>query len=208
MKTIIKLIMLLAVLGICIPAQAEILIYSKTIKCWVAENMGDDDWDIYIERIKGFLILEVVIEFDEIVDINDAVQIEYAKSGRERWVDIYFPEFDIEKITDGGKVQFVLTDPNFVDGDFWITMLTGAGKKYNIGLQHRQEIPRQLKGHTLWHDFLDINTICDMNMRIQQKFTKEANEGEMDLSDAYGIVQDWLGQRGWELNDLPPPPIE
>jgi hypothetical protein len=49
MKTLIRLITLLVVLAICLPTQADILIYSKTVKCWVAEDTGDEDWDINTE---------------------------------------------------------------------------------------------------------------------------------------------------------------
>ncbi len=197
MKTLIKFVILLTVLGICLPAQADILIYSKTTRSWTAENTGEDDWDIYTDRTKGFLILDVNIPEGRITGIDNAMQIDYGKYGAQRWTDIEFNNIEIERVGNNNNVQYVLTESDFDNGDFRVMMLAGDAVYYNIGLQNRQEIPRQLEGYTLQHDLSDINKMCEVDLRVQQKFTKQANMQGMNFNEAYDMVQDWLRQRGW-----------
>ncbi len=201
MKTLIKFIILLVVLGICLSAQAEILIYSVTTKCWAAEDMGSDNWDIYTDTIKGFLILDLIIEEGQITGFNNTMHIDYGRDRNENWTDVVTHNIEIERIEYDDNAQYILTESYSENSNFKVMMLTGEGKDYNIGLLQPQEIPRQLEGHTLWHDISDISKISDIKMRMEQKFTKEANEHRMDFNEACEMVQDWLRQRGWFGSD-------
>jgi hypothetical protein len=121
----------------------------------------------------------------------------------QKWTDVVSHNINIEKIGHDGNDQYILTESDFDNGDFWVMMLTGEARNYNIGLQNQPQIPRQLKGNILWHELSDINKICDIRLRVQQNFTKEANELEMDFNEAYSMVQDWLRQRGWYYSQEP-----
>lgn len=197
MKTLIRLVMLLVVLGICLPAQADILIYSMTTKYWAAEDIGDNDWDIFSATIKGYLILDLIIEEGQITGFDNAMHIDYGRDRNEKWTDEVTHNIDIEKILYDDNIQYILTESDFEDGNFRVMMLTGEGRDYNIGSQQLLEIPRQLEGRILWHDVSDISEISDVEMRIQQNLTKEANEQKMDFDEANEMVRNWLRQRGW-----------
>lgn len=201
MKTLIKFIILLIVLGTCFPAQAEILIYSVTTKSWAAEDMGSDNWDIYTDNINGFLILDMIIEEGQITGFNNTMHIDYGRNSNEKWTDVVAHNIEIERIGNDGNIQYILTESDFENSNFSVMMLAGEGRDYNIGLPQEQEIPRQLEGHILWHDISDISKISDIKMRVEQKFTKEANEHSMDFNETCDMVQNWLRQRGWLGSD-------
>jgi hypothetical protein len=197
MKTLIKFVMLLVVLGICLSAQAEILVYSVITKNWAAEDMGSENWDIYRDKINGFLILDLIIEEGQITGFNNTMHIDYGRDGNEKWTDIITHNIEIERIGYDDKVQYILTESESEESNFRVMMLTGEARNYNIGLQQPQEIPRQLEGYALWHDISDISQISDIKMRVERKYSKEANEYKMDFNETCNMIQDWLRQRGW-----------
>ena len=156
--------MLLAVLAFCLPADGEILIYRKTMKCFEADgevviDSPDWTWDAGDERVTGYLILEV--EYDEngeIIEINDAEQVEYWREpwseGGDRWYEQFVEGFDVERIEIEDRwgrpiVYWVLEDWDTWEDGIWFVMHKGKARMVNIGLvgdQRRNErLPRCLK---------------------------------------------------------------
>ena len=183
MKKLAKLVMLLAVLAFCLPADGEILIFNKTVKCWWADAQRivdgvDWTWQVGDERITGYLILDV--EYDEngeIDYINSAEQVDYWREGRERWYEQEGEGYDVERIEIPGRtelapptVYWVLEDwdtwSNGSDG-IWFVMLRGKARMVNIGLgwaaEEKREVASVLEGCCqYWENWLDEEPIPDI----------------------------------------------
>jgi len=216
MRTLAKLVMLLAVLAICMPAygqgEIDILIYAKTMDCW--EAWWDGDWDTDEDKITGFLVLEVLYdpETGEIQDILDAEQIEYWKDGRNKWYWQIEEEFLIERVEVDGEViwviEYILAED---DDEAQILMVRGVPKDMNIGLgrdaEDKREVARILKGYSLYLYISEgvEKEMCTITWRLQQRWTRLANhedecDGDFECA-IFDIVKAWLEDRGYDEVD-------
>jgi len=202
MKTLARLVVLLAILTICIPAQGEILIYSTLNNCWEALWDGVI-WNINERGRRGFLILDVEYDGDEIVGINSAYQADYGRDLR-WWVYWHYEEdYSLERIEVDGEVIWVIehvfaTDTNTAE----IIMLRGKPKNMNIGLGRdaKREVVRSLEGYILYLDLSGMGDIekemCTMSLRLHGRWTKCANnpdECNQDFECAiFDVVIAWL----------------
>ena len=204
MKTLTKFVMLLAVLAFCLPADGEILIYTKTMKCFEAEGEALDgdpfDW-LWVgdERITGYLILDVVYNGDGTIDfIDDAHQVEYWRDGGERWYEQWWEGYDVERIEVEDRwgrptVYWVLEDwwyDEIANGVAWeyigFAMYRGKARMANIGLgwteAERREVASMLEGCYLYFDwyldepdeYLEKGTCC-VTLRLHPWWTRLAN---------------------------------
>ena len=208
MKTMLKLVMLLAVLAICMPAQGEILIYSKAYHCWEAWQILDWNTDEWTQR--GYLVLDVSYdENGEIDAINDAEQIEFERDGRDKFYWQIGEEYIIERVDDGDEVIWVLEQLSG-DGEFSaeIVMLKGKARArfMNIGLgrDEQREVARVLDGYWLYLSMgMGVDKqMCTKTLRLQGRWTKLANDPEVGNQDfefsIFEIVKAWLELRGYE----------
>ncbi len=202
MKTLAKLVMLLAVLSTCMPAQGEILIYAKTLKCFEATEIAPDYWDVYDGSRKGFLILDVEYDQGKIVGINQAVQVEFGKDYDGKWFFQNYHEFGSERIVYNGVVYLVLEE-FYTNEELLIFTFRGKTKDMNIGLgrDEKREVPRRLEGFIIENydvDFL-YKRICSASLRFLNRWTQQANNpdiGNQDFEYAeYDIVKEWLISR-------------
>lgn len=210
MKTLVKLVLALVLFAVCVPAQGEILIYSKTYRCWEASEVFDDgvDWIVDEWTQRAFLVLDVDYdEGGEIDDIDGAEQIEYEKDVREKWYWQIKEDFMIERIEVDGEVIWVIEE---LQGDFepdWvdIMMVRGRAREMNIGLgrDDKKEVARVLNGYIMYLSLgMGIEkAMCTMSLRLQSRWTRLANDPEeceesFDCA-VYGIVKDWLERRGY-----------
>ena len=212
MKTLAKFVMLLVVLAFCLPADGEILIFTKTGKCFEADGERELDdgewlWGVWEERLTGYLILEV--EYDEngeIDYINHAEQVEYWREGRERWYE-QFPEwFDVERIEildrwDRPIVYWVLeawdTWEDEGEEGIWFIMLRGRARMVNIGLgwadEEKREVAAMLEGCCQewdWWEILDgpgteyiEKWMCCETLRLHPWWTRLANDPDVGDQD-------------------------
>jgi hypothetical protein len=204
MKSLMKLVVLLAVLAFCVPAQGEILVYSKLYNCWEAwEGLG---WNVEEWTQKGFLVLDVDFQNGEPNEILQADQIEFEKDGRDKVYWQIEEEFVIERIEVDDEVIWVLEQ---MDGDEFfavILMVKGKAKDMNIGLGRgaQREVARTLTGYMLYLNLgMGVDKeMCTYSLRLHSRFTKLANdpeEGNQDFDFArVNIVKAWLTNRGYE----------
>lgn len=200
MKTLVKLVILLAVLAICMPVEGEILIYKKTVKCWDA--IEDEPWDVEEFTIRGYLVLDVNhVNGDVIVEAS--AQVEYWKDDDgNKWWDVNEENFYVIRV-ENDEVEWVLaeadTDPN-QQGE--ITMLKGKARDMNVGFRNnnKREVPRRLSGELqrLWTDEGDWLSICEWELRLKTQWTKWTNENRDDINDAINNIIVWLEDRGYE----------
>jgi hypothetical protein len=209
MKTLVKLVMLLAVLAICMPAQGEILIYSKLYRCWEAWEVFDDgvDWEIDEWVQKGFLVLWVEYdENDEIDEILGSYQIEYEREGRDKWYWHYGEDYIVERVDVGDEVIWVLEEIYGDELEVEILMVRGKPRDINVGLgrDEKREVARALKGNIMYLYLGEgvEKAMCTLSLRLHNKFTKLANdpeEGDQDFEYAvFNVVIAWLEDRGYQ----------
>ena len=210
MRTLVKLIVLLALLAICMPAQGEILVYSKVYHCWGAEEIIDDgvDWDIWDYTQRGFLVLDVVFdEFGEVVGIEEAVQIEFWREDlRDKYYYVDGEDFFIERVDDGDEVFWVLEQLYGTEGEAEILMVKGKPRVISIGLgrerEDRREVARALSGYWLYLYLDEVidKEMCTFSLRLQGRFTRLANDpdfGDQDFGTTIDAIIDWLEDRGY-----------
>jgi hypothetical protein len=192
-----KLGILLVVLILGVSSHAEILIYSTTIKGFASEGHGlydpqdqsreDWKWGADERMDKGFLILDVEIDTKtQLVEINQATQIEYWKNGNLKYYEQVSCNLDIDRIEVGEKTYWVLRDifaP--AESQVLVFMAEGQVRSTNIGLgsrENQRQVPLELTGLAL--TFLQSRSgsvesineeIFVISLRLHKKWTKMAN---------------------------------
>ena len=196
MKTGAKLIMLLAVLAICMPAQGEILVYRKTIRCEGAEY-GDVN-DIYRETIRGFLVLDVTYEDNEISAINSAYQWEYGRYEGEKWADgePESHEFEYQRFADDRQVLYSFAELGEDEGSDAFEALVLQGKARSTRLDPN-EIPISLAGYGVFNYTEDEVGMCQFRLRLDRRATRMAAEEGYDVGDVLDEIYAWLIDRGY-----------
>ena len=177
MKTGAKLIMLLAVLAICMPAQGEFLIYKVNGRDKGAESNGSDE--IFTDSSRSYLIIEVVYEDGVIVDMNpQAYTVEYWREGRDKFWEVNedLDELVIQRFDDGRRVLYSLANVNEIEGSyvFFASLLHGRAQTPRVfdGV----EVPMTLSGYTLENIVGDESTIIKVNCRLENRGTRDINE--------------------------------
>jgi len=205
MKTLAKLVMGLAVLAVCLPADGEILIYSKIMTSFEAEGqpIPDDgtDWAVDDARRTGYLILDVEYVDGQIVAVHNAVQIEYWREAWERYYRQIDHEFGVERFQVDGVVYWILEELSEEEGGLRFVILKGKARNANIGLGWavQREVPYVLDGALLHRVSLDgyvYKRACSVSLRISLWWTRLANhpiigDGSFEFAEQ-DIVKAWL----------------
>ena len=199
MKTFIKLVMLSAILVVFVPAQAAVLVYDKTVKCWeAAEGEG---WEVTQDTVRGYLVLEVVYdENNQIDEILYAYQVEYYINdiGEKEYSEEEH-NFDVERVVDGNRVTWVLVESNSGEGSDEILMLRGRARNVRIGNGDPNEVARDLDGNHLAYQTGEGDQLqmCDLDLRLDRSLTRSYNRDGFDAFDALDDIENWLEARGY-----------
>lgn len=203
MKTFVKLVMLSAVLAICVPAQAAVLVYNKTIKCWEAAE-GIAEWEVSQDTVRGYLVLEVTYDENNQVDeILYAYQVEYyINDGDEKEYSEEEHNFDMERVVDGNKVTWVLVESNPGEGSDEMLMLRGKARNSRIGNGDPNEVARNLDGNHLAYSIGggDQLQMCNLDLRLNCSLTKSYNKEGFDVFNALDDIENWLEDKGYNPN--------
>ena len=206
--------MLAALLGMCLPAHGEILIYRKSMMCFEADgeaipdNGPEWDWNVDDGRVTGYLILDVQYDDNgEILEVDDAVQVEYWREGRDRFYTQIYHTLQVQRIEVDGTVYWLLGE--FVlEGETAVAfmMVRGKARNINIGLgwDERREVAQTLTGAVLIA-FQELEftytRICNASFRLHTWWTRLANDpdvGNQDFEFAdFEIVKAWLEWLGY-----------
>lgn len=174
MKTWAKLMIFLIIFVFCIPARGEVLIYTKTLKCWAAGEIDEDSWDIDELRVRGYLVLDV--NYADMTIVNSR-QFEYWKEGRDKLLVDFEHEFNFKRIIDGRTIEWLLIEEDVTTYDTELLMLRGAARDYDIGGAGQNEVPRQLTGYRLVsRDEGEQAQICEWKLRLQSNWTSLTND--------------------------------
>ena len=161
MKILAKLIVIIFMLAICLPAEGEILIYSKISDGFEAGGVETSysiesiftefEWNAGERTYRGYLLLDVEFNSDnQLAAINRAAQFDYWKDGENRYYEQRQLDFNVERIQVDEQVFWTLTDINTPQDDqVEIFMVSGSAGLNNIAMissPNNKEIPLLLKG--------------------------------------------------------------
>lgn len=200
MKVLAKLIMLLIVLAVCVPANADILIYKKTLQCWNAYSPGVGIWNVDKSRIRGYFILEVNYNPDgTLAGIVDAAQVDYWRDRQEgKLYEVIDHDFDIIRVVDRRSVIWVFVQSEIDVDDINLIMLRGGARKTYIGSSTNMEAPKKINGDQLFYwDDGDWLITCKWSLRFYKKFTEWSNTDQDDLYTATTNIEAWLINSGY-----------
>lgn len=208
MKKLSTIICILTVLMMCLPADGEIIIYRKLLKCWQATEDGEQ-WTVSDQKIKGFLVLDIVYDANGAIDsIDDAYQVEYGKNseGNKVYSSTEHDGLDVVRVQGDNSVEWIFVETDFSGDSGDITLLRGAAVSSRIGNADPNEVARQLNGKLLSYspdEGADVFEICQWNLRLHQSWTKLANEEGLNIYDALDlIIEFWLNWRQYEPGEL------
>jgi hypothetical protein len=140
MKAIAKLVVLLILLGVCLPAYGEIIIYSFTNTNSEYNNDSESGGYVGSEAEKGYIILEVTYNEDGTITIDNATLISYWKDGSDKWYEqMDLEELGLERIVYGSndsKVRWMV----YQEGEGSMLILTGRAYNKNIGAAENREV--------------------------------------------------------------------
>jgi hypothetical protein len=193
-------------LAICMPARSEILIYKKTLKCLTASE-DDELWDVEYEIEKGFLVFDVGYDPNgAITSIHDVDQIDYERSGRNKWYYLRDPWFDFARteIEKGILWVFMEKDTDSIEGEILVMTGKAKDKKIGLGRDEPRGVAKTIKGKILadWITGEGILQICTISLRLHSGWTKRANDadqGNQDFDYAVSdIVMAYLDDKGYQ----------
>ncbi len=198
MKTLTKLIMLLAVLAICMPAQGAVLVYKQTLQCWDA-NEAEIGWDVEDTRVRGYLVLEVIYDKDgSIASIPNATLIEYDRREKLFWEINH--TFNVVRVVNGDKIEWVLVESITDKAQADLTMLRGIARDTRIGVDDSNEAARLLKGHLLsyWTNESQSLQMSQYKLRLYSSLTRLYNKEGLDFDAAVYRTVGALLWKGYE----------
>ncbi len=199
MKKFINMLGVLSFLIVCLPAEGEILIYRKNIKCWDAVE-DDGQWSVIDEKGRGFLVLDIEYDEEGAID-NIAYAYEYEYGRNSEGVRVYSStehEFDVVRVQDGNVVAWVLVITTLSGDGGQIMLLRGNASNFRIGNDDPNEVARGLEGGILNYspdEGADVLDMCQWELRLHQGWTKRANRDAFTIYDALDFVEIWLDLR-------------
>ncbi len=200
MRILLKIGVLIILFVICIPAQGDILIYNKTVKCWNATET-DGEWTVESEKIRGYLVLEVTYDVNGVFEtIEEAVQVEFYRDSNGKWYDTVEHDFDFARVV-GDNVQWVLVESTLADPEAEMLMLSGRVRTTRIGLSEPNEVALALKGDLLNYDPAEDNDLlqmCQWSLKLNRLWTRWMNIDDLDAEQTYEFLVTILETKGYD----------
>jgi len=190
-----KLVMLLAVLALCMPAYGEILVYKVSGR---AKGIDIDDQVMGTAKFRGYHVVDV--NFNGEPNIEDDVLIVY---GRDENGDKIGGGYG-EAIAD-----FMQVDIASFAWAVWLNLddqvigtVTGKARERNIGADDDEIVALRMKGHLLvdgvvpptFHDSVGSGKI---SARLKRKWTRDYNEEGANVNDVVDEIIDYLIDKGY-----------
>lgn len=199
-----KLLVLVFVAAMCLPAYGEILVYKFTCSCnpWI--GFTDSNWTagtVGTKQINGYCVLDVNMATG---DLNpDPTLIFYGKDGKDKWGtsfdlsvagdQIYFTIFDIVGTTNGGI--YVYTEENDDQdrvGNI-VSNLYGKIAYVDIGKgpKDKKYLPTSLKGTVeFWGEAAgNFEAFGAVTVTLDSKYTKPANKPGEEATQADTVTK-------------------
>jgi hypothetical protein len=207
MKALARLVLVLVVLGFCLPSYGEILVY-KCTGTGTEFDKGEDGWELNKKTYKGYVVIDVDYTTNT---IRQAELISYRKHGEGKWFEQNPLDLELVRVIYDTKIQWVvmqkgvlLEGEEIVAGGF--AMLAGQARNRNIGIEETKEVPSSLSGYDLWDEtdegggrYLSMSKIT---LTLYPSWTYWANgddedEGNQDFELTKQMIKDYLIGKGY-----------
>jgi hypothetical protein len=199
MKKLLAMLVLLMLLGLCVPSFGNYVLIYRCIISGKALNV--DENTLSSGKMKAFLVIEIDdgCEPGDYAFIGDASLVLYDR--------VPGPKYYAELDNDEGPLEVSLTltpEPGNEDlaaielwqeeGTYWCAMLTGKLKVVDVGLGGKSVAPTSLSGRMVidgsFFDQADLMGSADIVANLDKSLTKKANQAEMSV---WGVVFDTGG---------------
>jgi hypothetical protein len=206
MRTLGKMAALLVVLGFCLPAHGEILVYKLTQSgtFWWPEGEG---WASDKGTWKGYVVVD--IDYTDNT-ITQAMGIGYERDADGKWFEEDPLQLELVRVETGTKVQWVIVDKEAeFDGETVVSgfflMLAGPARDRNVGTGEKQEVANTLKGYVLEGENQEGNQdlgMSSLSVTLYPAWTYWANgdgddEGNQDFDATTQMIEDYLSGKGY-----------
>jgi len=203
MKTLAKLVMVLAVLALCLPAYGDVLVYKISIK---ASGFDINAGEAGKVKARGYLVVD--FDLTVLADMQsgdseelDAELVLYGKEGGYKWrKTVVVDTFDITFVEVGNRSKPHTVAEMEVDvrEGTVVAILAGPDKSTDIGLSRKYYVPAGLKGSALvsGDSYMGSGKI---SVKLDSTATKDANlylGGDSD--DTVEGLEDYLQDKGHE----------
>lgn len=197
-----KLVILFVVLGVCLPAYSDVLVYKTTLSGDVMGTGG-----MKKGKIRGYLVLELTSFSLSDWQVTGAEHVLYMKDGKKKWRSSYQAGYlQLYRYQVTSKKGMLLVDSGFnydlanCYGSVESVMY-GEVKRTLVGTgSAKPKIPRRLKGHGLVYG----DTVDDWSgsgkqiTKLHRKKTKNANKNGKSLSDVVEGIENSLAAKGYK----------
>jgi hypothetical protein len=208
MKTLAKVIMLLVVLGFCLPSHAEILVYKGT-QNGTSYDLQQEEWTVDKESGPMYIVMDVDYVGGT---ITQSTVVGYGKDADGKWFSQDPLNLELVRVDDGARVRWVVmekdvqVDGEQISGGFHFHMLAGLAGNKNVGTGEKQEVASKLTGYGLE----DRTEEGQRSVRMSTiSFTfypawtywangEEEDEGNQDFDTTVQMIVDYLTNKGYE----------
>ncbi|MCK4784851.1 MAG: hypothetical protein KAV87_13950 [Desulfobacteraceae bacterium] len=201
MKTLAKLVILLAVVALSVPAYGEILLYNIKEKEICDYEYEGGQWEIRVGSGRGYLVLDVDFLTGTIVE---ATSIGYWKEkGGTKWYDADPINLELV-VVDAKRKSWVILEKIATPDKHAILMVAGTVKSTNVGSGQNQEVAKSLKGYNLNDETNGPSPELEMDslsLKLHSKGTKSFNDPlgiNGNFNDSVQEVVDYLESKGYQ----------
>jgi hypothetical protein len=191
-----KLVMLVIVLAVCVPAYSEILIYKVAT---TAKAYEVDSHEFVSGGVKSYLVIEVN-DFNSLDVVND-VEIRYFKNAVGNKVqDTVNINLDLSREILTGKAFDAVIASYVEPGDITGTLL-GKTTMAFVATGVKKSIPTKLEGQLLIDGSVQSLTLvgtAKMVATLKPDWTKAANDFDMSFDEAVSEIEGFLFDAGFE----------
>jgi hypothetical protein len=198
-----KLLMLLIVLALSLPAYAEVLVYKTTM---TGPRFGIDG--VKKAKVRGYLVVEVDANTISNLENGQAAptwgrQILYVKDGRQKWRSVSQSGPAMTYYQPGQKKGTMFFEHSYVytlgthQGDIQ-SAAYGRVRRILIGTgKPKPRIPTKFKGYVDWGGWEGSGCLT---MKLASKRTKNANRENKTLDQVVQALDNRLKSEGYDLS--------
>lgn len=198
MKTLVKLVILLAALSIAVPAYGDVLVFALSEKSIISFDKEGGTWDVEKWKEKGALVIEVDDLDAPGGTIPKATVIWYGTDEGGKWYELDALDGVFELVViDAAKKHWVIL---LNDEGVYMLVLAGKVKGTAVGLADKKEVAAALKGNAIFdeEDGADREiSATQMQAKLDKKRTTKANSTPQDRDAVVAEIEAELVAGGY-----------
>jgi hypothetical protein len=208
MKMMTKMVMLLVLLGLCVPSYGDILVYKLSAKCtfFVFE---DGEWQVTSPTLKGYHVIDLNYDTHTIDQSHEFI---YWKDAEGKKFTSNILNLRLIPVEYGTKTQWAImeTDRDVVGEEViggHILVLTGSVRERNIGTGVNRKVAATVSGYDVGGTQGEDIEKGAVSLTFYPAWTYWANgddddEGNQDFDATVQMITDYFIDRGYEEAEL------